>query len=210
MMRGKLISIEGSEGAGKSTAVQFIKEYLTDLHKDIILTREPGGSAIAEEIRKIILQPHVNEAMIAETELLLMFASRAQHIHHCIAPALSAGKWVICDRYIDASYAYQGGGRLVDINKIQALDHWVVSGLYPDLTILLDIPVDLGLLRAEKRGSQKDRIEGEQLDFFIRVRNEYLKRAEHEPNRIRIIDASLDFKLVQEQIRELLDEFCMR
>src|SRR5580658_4876444 len=134
MPRGKLISIEGTEGAGKSTALQFIKQYLSKASIDIAWTREPGGTEIAEEIRKLILHPMSSETIEPETELLLMFAARAQHMKYYILPALYAGKWIVTDRFIDASYAYQGGGRGIDMHYIAMLDQWIVGATYPDLT----------------------------------------------------------------------------
>ena len=207
MLRGRFITIEGSEGAGKSTAMQFISDYLKNINKEFILTREPGGTLLAEEIRQVLLHSKGTETINATTELLLMFAGRSQHISECIQPALHANKWVVSDRYIDASYAYQCGGRRLDINAIKWLDHFVVGSLYPDLTLLLDIPVDLGCARAEKRNVEKDRIEQEKMDFFVRVRNTYLERAKEDPGRIKIIDASQSLPLVQDQIRRILDEF---
>jgi len=207
MMRGKLITIEGTEGAGKSTALQFIQDYLALAKKETVLTREPGGTEIAEEIRKLLLHPPSSEIMGPKTELLLMFASRAQHINQCILPALQTGNWVVSDRYVDASYAYQGGGRGIPVHQIKTLDQLIVGDLYPDLTLLLDVPADLGFARAEKRGSPKDRIEQEKIDFFVRVRNAYLERAKQDAKRIKIIDASLDLPAVQNQIRKVLDEF---
>jgi len=204
-MRGKFITIEGVEGAGKSTAIQFIQQYLS--HVNLISTREPGGTEIAEEIRKILLYPNNSEPMQVKTELLLMFASRAQHISQCIQPALAAGKWVMSDRYIDASYAYQGYGRGIEIEIIKALDKFVVGDLYPDLTILMDVPVEIGIMRAEQRNTKKDRIEHEQVDFFKRIRNAYLDRAATEPQRIKVIDASQSLTAVQEQIQQVLEQF---
>ena len=145
--------------------------------------------------------------MRAETELLLMFASRAQHIGQCILPALKVGKWVVSDRYIDASYAYQGGGRGISMRSIQKLDKLVVGKHYPDLTLLLDVPADLGLNRTEKRTGSKDRIEQEKIDFFVRVRKVYLERAEQDPARIKVIDASQPLSAVQIQIRNVLNAF---
>jgi dTMP kinase len=205
MTRGKLISIEGIEGAGKSTALQFIKAYLMEADIDVVWTREPGGSEIAEEIRRLVLHPRRNEEMAAETELLLMFAARAQHMKQTIFPALKAGKWVVTDRFIDASYAYQGGGRGVASNDISMLDNWIVNTCYPDLTLLLDVVPEVGFERTEKRGTGKDRIEQEKMDFFARVRDAYLVRAKENPQRIKIIDASLSLPAVQNQIREALD-----
>lgn len=207
MSRGKFITIEGTEGAGKSTARLFILQYLEKLGLKVIVTREPGGTDIAEEIRNVLLHRVNNEVMLAETELLLMFASRAQHIFNRIQPALQSGKWVLSDRYVDASYAYQGGGRGLDHHFIAALDKHVVGGLYPDLTFLLDVPAELGMARAEQRGSQKDRIEQEKIDFFKRVREVYLARAKSDPKRIKIIDASGSLSEVQAQMQRVLDIF---
>lgn len=210
MTKGTLITIEGIEGAGKSTALQFIADHLKKAKKDVVLTREPGGTKIAEEIRQVLLHHASKEKMAAETELLLVFAGRAQHIKQCILPAITAGKWVVSDRFIDASYAYQGGGREMDVNPIVLLDRWIVGNGYPDLTLLLDISPEMGFARAEKRGSQKDRIEQEKMDFFVRVRNAYLARAKQDPARIRVIDASQALIAVQIQIRDVLDELITR
>lgn len=207
MTRGKFITIEGTEGAGKSTARLFIMSYLEKAGFKVVVTREPGGTDIAEEIRNVLLHRVNHEGMLAETELLLMFASRAQHICNRIEPSLLSGKWVLSDRYIDASYAYQGGGRGLDINFIKSLDKHVVRKLYPDLTFLLDVPAELGIARAEQRGSQKDRIEQEKIDFFVRVRETYLERAKQDPKRIKVIDASLTLPHVQSQMQRVLDAF---
>jgi len=207
MAMGKLISIEGTEGAGKSTALEFIKQYLTKANIDVVWTREPGGTEFAEEIRKLILHSTHPEKIEPETELLMMFAGRAQHMKKKILPALNAGKWVVTDRFIDASYAYQGGGRGIHSDTIHMLDQWIVGATYPDLTLLLDIPPDLGFKRAEKRGTDKDRIEQEKLDFFVRVREAYLQRAKLYQKRIKIIDASLTIPEVEKQIANVLDEF---
>ena len=207
MKRGQFITIEGIEGAGKSTALKFIQDYLAKAHVDAVFTREPGGTSIAEDIRNVLLCPHRTETMQAMTELLLMFAGRAQHVSACIQPALLAGKWVVSDRYVDASYAYQGGGRGIDRTYIRQLDQWVVGDVHPDLTLLLDVPATLGLERAEKRGSQKDRIEQEKMDFFNRVREVYLDIARQDPKRVKIIDASQSFIAVQDQLGRVLDAF---
>lgn len=202
--RGKFISLEGSEGAGKSTAMTFIKELLADMGAEIIVTREPGGTEIADEIRKVLLFPGTDEKMSSMTELLLMFASRAQHIEKCIEPALRAGKWVLSDRYVDASYAYQGGGRGMPTSVIEQLDKLVVGSLYPDVTLLLDVPSDVGALRTERRPAEKDRIEQEKIEFFMRIRDVYLERAKKDPARIKIIDGSQTIGAVQSQIGEVL------
>lgn len=210
MSQGKLISIEGTEGAGKSTALQFIKQYLLDANIDVVWTREPGGTEFAEEIRKLILNPGQFEDVAPETELLLMFAARAQHLNKLILPALNEGRWVASDRFIDASYAYQGGGRGIDMKYITMLDQWIVNSTYPSLTLLLDIAPQQGFERAEKRGTQKDRIEQEAIDFFIRVREVYLQRAKQDPERIKVIDASVPLYAVESQIRDALDAFIKR
>lgn len=212
MARGKFITIEGIEGAGKSTVLDFIADYLSSTVKiKAISTREPGGTEIAENIRNILLMhPHHTETIQPETELLLMFAGRVQHISNCIMPALLSGAWVICDRFIDATYAYQGGGRKIDMNFIKTLDRQLVGQLYPDLTLLLDVPVDVGMMRAEGRLSKKDRIENETLEFFENVRSVYLKRAKDDPKRIKVIDASCQLVDVYAKVRSNLDEFIGR
>jgi dTMP kinase len=210
MSRGRFITIEGTEGAGKSTALAFICDFLQTAGHDIVRTREPGGTEIAEEIRKVLLHTATNERMRSETELLLMFAGRAQHVAACIEPALAAGKWVVSDRYIDASYAYQGAGRGIDTQYIATLDKMVVGDHYPDLTLLLDLPAELGFARAVKRNAQRDRIEQEKIDFFVRVRNAYLARAKADPERIKVIDASLDLAQVQAQLASCLQDFLLK
>ena len=208
MFEARFISIEGIEGAGKSTALEFIKKYLAEKHIDAIFTREPGGTPFAEEIRFLLLHAKTEEFIQAKTELLMMFAGRSQHLSHCILPALRAGKWVVSDRYIDATYAYQGGGRGMDQKLIQLLDAAVVEHIYPQLTLLFDIDAAEGLKRAAKRGAQ-DRIEQEAMGFFDRVRQAYLLRAQAFPERIKVIDASAPLAVVENNIRHLLDKFVM-
>lgn len=203
--RGKFLTIEGIEGVGKSTAVKHIQNYLADAKQPFLVTREPGGTVIAEQIRKVLLTPNPDENMVPVTELLLMFASRAQHVANLIAPALLAGKWVVSDRYVDASYAYQGYGRGFDITQIETLEKWVVEGVQPDMTILLDAPPKLGLARAKHRGPQ-DRIEQEKVDFFERVREGYLVRARQFPERFQIIDASQSLIAVHAEIKIVLQK----
>jgi dTMP kinase len=205
-MQGKFITLEGSEGAGKSTVLRFIQSYLTQAQIKFELTREPGGTPLAEEIRRVLLHPGIDETMQPLTELLLMFASRAQLIQTVIQPALAAGCWVVSDRYVDASYAYQGGGRMVALENIQLLDQMVVQDTYPDLTLLLDLPAELGILRAGERGTERDRIEKEKMDFFERVRTGYLQRAHEDPARIKIIDASQPLAAVQAQVATILTD----
>lgn len=199
------LTVEGIEGVGKSTAVKFIQEYLTKAQKKFIITREPGGTPIAEQVREVLLAPRDNEVMMPETELLLMFACRVQHIHHVILPALKAGQWVVSDRFTDASFAYQGGGRKLDVARIEMLENWLVKELRPDVTILLDAPPQIGLARAKHRGPQ-DRIEQEKVDFFERVRAGYLNRAQNDSQRFKIIDATQSLEAVQAAIKKVLDE----
>lgn len=209
MKPGKLITLEGVEGAGKSTALAFIKRYLEEANVNLITTREPGGTPYAEKIRHLLLHANADERVLPETELLLMFAGRAQHIAQCIRPALKSGKWVLSDRYIDASYAYQGGGRGVPVSFIEALDKQVVNDLYPTLTFLLDLPVEIGMARAEQRQAGKDRIEQEKIEFFERVRQAYLLRAKVDPKRMVVIDASQTLPEVEMQLQRSLDKFLM-
>lgn len=210
MMQGKFITLEGTEGAGKSTARLFIMNYLEKNGIKVVVTREPGGTDIAEAIRHVLLKKDEREMMLANTELLLMFASRAQHLYHRIEPTLASGKWVLSDRFVDASYAYQGGGRGIPMSLIETLDKHIVGKRYPDLTLLLDLPTELGMSRAEQRGEGKDRIEQEKLDFFNRVRSAYLDRAKKDSKRIKVIDASVALPEVQAQIQRVLDTFIAR
>lgn len=200
------LTIEGIEGVGKSTAIQFIQKYLTDKNIPFVLTREPGGTEIAENIRKILLTPNQNEKVFPLTELLLMFASRSQHVQQVILPALQKNQWVISDRFVDASFAYQGGGREIEFSKIEQLAEWTVGNIKPDQTILLDASPEIGLARAKHRGPQ-DRIEQEKLDFFERVRQAYLLRAKQDPKRFIIIDATQSLSTVQDAIRQVLDHW---
>lgn len=204
MKRGVFITLEGIEGAGKSTAINFVVERLRLRNIDFILTREPGGTEIAEEIRKVILNHYV-EMMHPNTETLLYFAGRVQHLHSVIIPALNQGKWVLCDRFTDTTYAYQGGGRGLHQSKIAILENWVQEGLKPDRTFLFDLPAEMGLARI-KRERNLDRIEKESLAFFKRIRNCYLRMAAGDPARFSIVDAQLDLVSIAECIRALLDE----
>lgn len=206
MIPGKFISIEGTEGAGKTTVFEFIKKYFAQAKIDALWTREPGGTPASEAIRQILLANN-EEDITPMAELLLMFAAREQHMQHVILPALHSGKWVVSDRFIDASYAYQGGGREIPMDEIKQLDKWIVGSTYPDLTLLLDIPPELGFERTKKRAQAKDRIEQEEISFFEKVRNVYLERSAQEPHRIKIIDASCDLPKVEKQIQQALNEF---
>lgn len=199
---GKFITLEGIEGAGKSTHVAFIKDYLIKQGHKVLTTREPGGTPAAENIREVLLH-HWDESISSNTELLLMFAGRAQHIQEVILPALKRGEWVICDRFTDASYAYQGYGRNIDLSHIHYLESWIQQGLKPDITLLFDVPVEVGLKRAAARKAA-DRIEKEKEIFFERVRKGYLALAKSDSQRIRVIDASQPLDIVETSIINLL------
>ena len=199
---GLFITVEGSEGVGKSTAVKLLGEMLVEQKIPHLLTREPGGTKIGEAIRQIILTPR-EEELNSVSELLLMFAARAQHLQEVVKPGLAAGKWVLCDRFTDATYAYQGGGRGLPLSDITQLEAMVQKGLQPDLTILLDAPVELALERARQRGAL-DRIEQEQVSFFNRVRQAYLDRATQYPERFILIDGAQELSKVQEQLAQAL------
>lgn len=186
-MSGLFLSIEGGEGAGKSTVIAALRLALEATGREVVLTREPGGTPAGEAIRALLLDP--GQSLCAESELLLMFASRAQLVRNLIRPALARGAAVVADRFTDASFAYQGGGRGLDPGGIAELERWA-AGLRPDLTFLLDVGVAQGLARARSRGGEPDRIEAEREDFFERVRATYLARAAAEPARFRVIDAS--------------------
>ena len=202
-MTGRFITLEGSEGSGKSTNLAYIRQYLQGAGIDLQLTREPGGTELGEKIRALLLDRN-HTGMLEDTELLLMFAARAQHIGEIIRPALAAGRWVLCDRFTDASYAYQGGGRGMGEERVRILEQWVQGTFRPDLTILLDVPVEQGLARARERG-EADRFEREEVAFFERVRRTYLQRAEAAPERYRIVDASQPLEAVQAQIKTALE-----
>lgn len=196
------ISIEGGEGAGKSTSIDYIKQKLEAFGIKCLVTREPGGTPMAEDIRQLLLQ-HRDETVDPYTELLLMFASRRQHVENVIRPALTAGKWVICDRFTDASFAYQGFGRGVDQDFITSLKSWVHGDLNPNMTLLFDLDVATGMARAGKR-SNFDRIETETMSFFERVRQGYLTQAKTEPQRYRIVDAAQSITDVEHQLDHFL------
>jgi len=204
MMRGKFITVEGTEGVGKSTNLEFICRQLEAAGREVVQTREPGGTPLGEDIRQLLLD-HRHDGMSSDCELMMMFAARAEHIAKVIQPALEAGKWVLCDRFTDATYAYQGGGRGIDNSRIAALEQWVQGELRPDLTLILDVPVEIGLARASQRG-ELDRFEREKQTFFEQVRNAYLTLAEQHPERIRIIDASPELEIVQAQLAEVLGQ----
>ncbi len=203
--RGRLITLEGVEGAGKSTNLAYLERLLSAAGRPPLLTREPGGTELGEAVRGLLLG-HRHAGMGSDSELLLMFAARAENLAQRVRPALASGQWVLCDRFTDASYAYQGGGRGIDPARIRVLEQWVHGDLQPDLTLLLDLPVDQGLERAGRR-SQPDRFEAEARGFFERVRRAYLERARAEPERIRVIDAGCGLDAVQSQLRRELGAF---
>lgn len=204
---GKFIVIEGAEGVGKSTNQEFIRAQLEQAGIVVRCTREPGGTDLGERLRQLLLEP--GQHIVEDAELLLMFAARAQHLKEVILPALAKGEWVLSDRFTDASYAYQGGGRGIALERIAVLEQWVQQTLKPDLVVLLDAPADLGLERARKR-SQADRFEQEAIDFFERVRATYRTRALAEPSRYKIIDAAQSIADVQQQLMSVIRDLLQR
>lgn len=202
MEKGKFITIDGVEGAGKSTQIEYIYDYLSRSGRNIIITREPGGTDLGKKIRELLLEGETS-SMHSDTELLLMFADRNEHINSKVIPALERGDWVISDRFSDASYAYQGGGRGLNMERILELENWVLHGFIPDLTLLLDVDVELGLQRVNSRGN-RDRIEQETMDFFVRVRDAYIQRSKMFPDRIKLIDASKTIEFTSQQIKNIL------
>jgi len=201
-MAGRFITVEGGEGVGKTTQLAFIREYLEQAGHRVVLTREPGGTALGEAIRALLLG-HRHDGMAPATETLLMFAARAEHLERIIRPALAAGHWVLCDRFTDATYAYQGGGRGLPPERIAVLEDWVQGELRPDLTLLFDLPVAAGLQRAGRRGAA-DRFEREKADFFERVRAAYLERAWRDPDRHRIVNAARPVETVRTEVESIL------
>lgn len=202
--KGRFITLEGIEGAGKSTQIDNICQQLESQNVEVLSTREPGGTPLAEGLRSLLLNPELEIG--AEEELLMMFAGRASHIHQVIVPALDTGKWVVCDRFTDASYAYQGGGRGLGKQHIEQLEHFVQKDLRPDLTLLFDLPVEQGLARAKSR-SHADRFEQEEITFFERIRQAYLDRASERPENYVIIDASANIAVVTEQVEEVIGDY---
>ena len=200
--RGRFITVEGIEGGGKSSHLEQVRRQLAAAGLRVRVTREPGGTAVGEGIRELLLQ---GPGMGSDTELLLVFAARAQHVEEVIRPALEAGEWVLCDRFTAASYAYQGSGRGLPWSRIAELEAWALGGVQPDATLLFDLPVAQGLERAGRR-STPDRFERERHDFFERVRNGYLARAEAEPARFRVLDAGRPLEVVDRATHDCIDE----
>lgn len=206
-MKPAFISIEGLEGAGKSTQLSVLEAWVAARHGSPLVTREPGGTPLAEQIRDLVLGHHA-ETMDAWTELLLVFAARRQHVTQKIKPALEQGQWVISDRFTDATYAYQGGGRGIEWHRIESLEALVLEGFQPDLTIWLDCPAEVGLARARQRG-ELDRIEQESIDFFERCRRAYIKRHEASPERVVRLDASQPIDAVSRDLVAVLEAHCV-
>ena len=202
--RGLFITVEGGEGVGKTTNMQFLQDHLRESGVDMVVTREPGGTALGEDVRELLLKPR-EEAMAADAELLLVFAARAQHLAQLVEPALARGQWVLCDRFTDATYAYQGGGRQLPMATIRELEQLVQGDLRPDYTLLLDCPVDVGMSRASARG-ELDRFEQEQAEFFQRVRDTYLQLARESSGRYHVVDASQPLESVESQLETVCAE----
>lgn len=203
-MRGKFITLEGIDGAGKSTHHAWLVDHLKRRGKEVVATREPGGTELGEKLRSLLL----SEPMHLETEALLMFAARREHLEKLIHPALDAGKWVVSDRFTDASYAYQGGGRGLAPEKIKTLEDWVQDGFKPDLTLVFDLPTEIACERLAKTGNAPDRFEQETRQFFERVRNTYLQRANVEPGRIKVIDSRLSISDIQKLLEKVISSIC--
>ena len=206
--RGLFLTLEGAEGVGKSTNIGFVTQYLEKRGIEYVLTREPGGTQLAERIRDLLLAVH-EEPMSGLTELLLVFAARAQHLDKIIEPALAAGKWVVCDRFTDATFAYQGAGRGLSMETIDQLQSMVQGDLRPDLTIILDLDPEIGMQRASNRG-ELDRFEREQQSFFRHVRQGYLDIAQAEPDRCTVIDASKALEDVKRNLLTVIEQRLLR
>lgn len=208
MTTGQFITVEGSEGVGKTTNLNHIREQIHRAGIEVVETREPGGTPLGEELRELLLD-HRHQGMSEDSELMLMFAARAEHLAQVIRPALDTGKWVLCDRFTDASHAYQGAGRGIPNTRIAQLEEWVQQGLQPDFTLLLDLNPEIGMKRAGKRGAL-DRFEQEQIEFFHRVRQGYLDRASQFPQRFHVINAAESIESVQSAIDRALIPFIER
>ncbi len=210
MIAGKFITIEGQDGSGKTTNLEYLCTYLEQQGINIVVTREPGGTELGEAIRELLLG-NQTLSIADKAELLLIFAARAQHLSSVIQPALAAGKWVVCDRFTDATYAYQGAGRAIDYQDIATLEAFVQDGLKPDLTLLLDVDISIGQQRVQDRSKQQsqvlDRFEQQQLDFKQRVRQHYLELADNEPDRVKLINAEQSLADVQQSITVTVNNF---
>lgn len=204
-MAGRFITFEGIDGAGKSTHLAWLADRLTERGVQVVTTREPGGTPLAERLRELLL----HEPMSLQTETLLMFAARSEHIEHLIRPALRAGKWVLCDRFTDATFAYQGGGRGADPRRIALLEQWVHAGLQPDLTLVFDCPVAVACARRAASGTDPDRFERETALFFERVRAVYRGRAAEFSARIRMIDADRPLEHIEKQLEHIVSRLCL-
>ncbi len=203
--RGRFITFEGVEGVGKSTQVQHLADWLTEQGRDVVRTREPGGAPLAEKVRELLKQsPH--GSVPATSELLLIFAARAAHADTLLRPALAQGQWIVCDRFVDASIAYQGAGRGLGRERVEALAEWLVPDLVPDLTLVLDLPIETAFKRLDARG-ERDRFEQEDGEFFRRVRDAYMKLAEREPRRVHIVDAGGTVEEVAQRCRDIVSKY---
>lgn len=204
-MNGKFITFEGIDGAGKSSHVEWLAETLREHGRVVHVTREPGGTPLGEKLRELLL----NEPMHLETETLLMFAARREHLARLIEPALTRGEWVVCDRFSDATYAYQGGGRGLDRAKFLALEHWVHEHVQPDMTLLFDLPLDVARERIVLANRVLDKFEQERVDFHERVRQAYLERAHASPARFRVVDANRPIHDIRKQLEQIISTICL-
>lgn len=206
-MKGEFITVEGADGSGKTTHLDFIERWLTGRRASVVRTREPGGTALGELLRKILLNNNDAVPISDRCELMLIFAARTQHLDEVIVPALAAGKWVLCDRFTDATYAYQGGGRGIDGATIVALERWVQGNLQPDLTVVLDVPVEVGATRTRQRGGARDRFEQQAREFKQAVRRVYRERAARFERRIKLVDSNQTVEQVRAELEALLETF---
>jgi dTMP kinase len=206
LSRGMFMTLEGIDGAGKSTHLEWLIAFLQRQGKAVVRSREPGGTPLGEKLRALLL----SEPMQPETEALLMFAARAEHLKIVIEPALARGDWVVSDRFTDASFAYQGGGRGLAEEKLATLEHWVQGGLQPDLTLLFDVPLEISRQRLANAGNAPDRFEQEKSDFFNRVRNMYLKRASEAPDRIKVIDSDQPIPLIRSNLEKIIEAILLK
>ncbi|HKA42135.1 MAG TPA: dTMP kinase [Burkholderiales bacterium] len=207
-MRGKFVTLEGIDGAGKSTHLRWLVRFIQERGIKVRATREPGGTTLGEDLRKLLLDG--DRQLSSDTETLLMFAARREHIEKVIVPALEAGTWVVCDRFTDATYAYQSGGSGVAWDRVAVLEQWVQQELQPDLTVLFDVGIDVGRQRAKKEGKPADRFEREERAYFRRVREAYLRRSREHPGRVRVIDANASITAVRKSLENIFSSFCSK